>query len=129
MSNTIDNCLYKSKYAELHLEHLYTVEENITFSITVKSYEFYGKYNFCMHISKIYEYIERLNFMNQSFSGECKIMDSDSNSFICLMFEEQVLKVTGQLGGSYEDNFMKFSFLTDQTLIKLFIEALLKIDK
>jgi len=90
----------------------------------VKSYGFSGVQNFCIRKDNLQERIKELIMMSDSLSGECKIEDTDSDSYIYLLFEGRGLKVTGQLGGSYNDNFIKFSFLADQTLAQLFAASL-----
>lgn len=124
MNSNADNCLYKSQYSELSLEYLYSVEVNLTFAVVIKSYGFCGTHDFCIHTEELEEYIQCLRHMNDSLSGECKIIDVDSDAYILLGFEGKKLNVSGQLGGSYEDNFMKFSFCADQTLIMLLLDAL-----
>jgi len=119
-----EKCLYQSTYAELHIEHLYTVEINATFSVFVKSYGFTGEYNFCMQKEQMMNTISNLKELYDSLFGSCRLIDADSDSHICIEFENKNLKISGQLGGSYEDNFMKFSFLADQTLIKLLMNTL-----
>jgi len=39
------DCLYTSKYGELYVEFMYSVELNITFSAMVKSYGFSGTHS------------------------------------------------------------------------------------
>lgn len=118
------NCIYQSKFAELQIEWLYTIEVNSTFSVSVKSYGFTGTYNFCLHKEQIKDIILNLKEMDKGLSGLCKILDTDSNSFITLEFEEKRLAVYGQLGGDYEENFMKFRFMADQTIMRLLIHLL-----
>ena len=119
-----ENCLYQSKYGELHIEYLYTVETNVTFFVFVRSYGFTGEYNFCIHHEQIRDSILSLKLLDNSFEGLCNLADIDSNAYICLEFENKELKVYGQLGGDYEENYMKFGFLADQTLVKLLMDKL-----
>jgi len=113
------SCVYQSLHAELRVEHLYSTEMNDTFAVYVKSYQFTGSYNFCLHIDKIQSAIQTLRTQYDNLEGACKIADDDSDAFICLEFCEGELKISGQLGGSYEENCLKFSFSSDQTVIKL----------
>lgn len=116
--------IYQSTYSELCLEYLYTVEESVTFMVQVKSYDFSGKYNFCLREELIKNYILNLKNMNKSLKGFLRIEDNDSDSFLHLEIVGNKFNISGQLGGSYNDNFMKFAFSADQTIIKLLIETL-----
>ncbi len=118
------SCLFKSKHAEFHMEYLYSADESAAFQVFVKSYGFSGSHEFCMRNEQIKENISNLKTLDDTLLGQCRIADIDSDAYISLEFENRDLKVYGQLGGSYNDNCMKFSFLADQTLIKLLIDAL-----
>ena len=113
------NRVYISKHAELNVEYKYTVEESTTFSIFAKSYGFFGEHSFCIRNFDLERITSELNNISNSLSGKCTINDTDSDSFICIVFECKKLKILGQLGGSHADNLMKFSFFADQTVAKL----------
>ena len=108
----------------MYAEYLYSSEFDISFSTMVKSYGFSGTHNFCIRKDNLQERVNELKKMSNSLVGICKIEDADSDAHIHLLFEGRNLKITGQLGGSYEDNFMKFSFLADQTVTELFADVL-----
>ena len=116
--------LYKSKYGEFHMEYIYSMDESAAFQVFIRSYGFTGLHEFCMRNEQIRDIILTLKLLSESFDGLCKLGDIDSNAYICLEFENRSLKVYGQLGGDYEENYMKFSFLADQTLIKLLMNKL-----
>lgn len=117
--------LFESKYGKLSCEYLYTVEINAIILFDVKSYGFVGSHEFCIRNDQVNDYILILKKMDSNLAGECKICDEDSDSFLSLIFKEKQLKISGQFGGSYEENFLRFSFMVDQTIIGKFIKALL----
>jgi len=116
--------LFKSKYGEWNIEYLYHNEMYVTFGIHVKSYGFSGSHSFSIMKSTIKHNIEELTVMNESLSGVCKLLDTDSDSHIKLEFKDDDLSIAGQIGGSYNENFMQFEFVADQTVIGLLRDAL-----
>ena len=111
--------IFVSNNAELIFEYLYTVEEYITFRVYVKSYGFSGASNFCIHTRTLHERRDSMKNLSGLSAGLYEIHDYDSDDFICFRYDEKVLYVTGLLGGSYNDNHMKFSFTADQTVFAL----------
>jgi hypothetical protein len=96
----------------------YLVEINFTFDLSVKSGSFSGTSHFCLRIGEIEAFCETLMKMHTSLSGAVRLDDNDSDSFIKIEMEHDGhLKVSGQVGDSHNDHFMKFAFLTDQTCI------------
>ncbi len=116
--------VYKSEQALFFLDYLYTVDENITFSLYIKSMRFSGEYKFCLYYSRITEIIFTLELMNRKLQGEVSINDLDSDSFVLLKFENDGFFVSGRIGASYDEQFMVFKFKADQTLISLLINNL-----
>ena len=50
--------------------------------------------------------------------GEVIVRDCESDAFLKFYFENTMnLYVLGQIGGSYEDNMLKFKMKADQTLL------------
>jgi len=116
--------LFKSKYGEWSIEYLYHSEMYVTSCISVKSYGFSGAHNFSMMKSTIESNIEELTVMNESLAGVCRLLDTDSDSYIKLEFKGDDLSIAGQIGGSYNENFMQFEFIADQTVIELLLGVL-----
>jgi len=94
-------------------------EQNLTFAIFIKSYDFSGMHNFCVRKDYLQEKIKELRDMDKSHTGACRICDGDSDSFINIEFERHNLRVNGQIGGTHNDNYMFFSFTADRTLLGL----------
>jgi len=125
MKNNRDN-IYTSEVGELYTEYSFSAEFDISIIISVKSYGFSGGHEFCINKEVTRERIKELENMHFSLLGECTMndSDSDSDSYIKLSFIGNELTVSGQLGGSYNSNFIKFSFTADQTLLKLLSDTL-----
>jgi hypothetical protein len=106
--------LFKSKYL---------VQINFTFDIFVSSEGFCGNSHFCVRRDQIEQLIDQLDDLYSKLSGSAILEDNDSNSFIGFSIElNGSLKIQGQLGGSYEDHFIKFKFSTDQTCLPTLIQ-------
>ena len=57
--------------------------------------------------------------MIKSLSGEIEIRDCESDAYLKLYFEDtKNFYVLGQIGGSYEDNTLKFKLKADQTVLQ-----------
>ncbi|WP_421617423.1 WapI family immunity protein [Brevibacillus sp. TJ4] len=105
----------------LTVEHLYTVEGYLTLAISIKSGEFMGKSNFCISEEHLSTFIQSLKEMGARLSGDSKIVDYDSDSYIIIEVNKlgHVI-ISGQVGGSHEEHSMKFKFTTDQTILESF---------
>lgn len=120
-----NNVLFNLDGKELIIEHLYTVEEYFTFTVRVKSGQFAGSSNFCMPKDEIISLIQTLTVMDKELKGICKVRDFDSDaSFVIDMDKYGHVNIYGQIGGSYEDNNLKFKCAVDQTIIVRFIQIL-----
>jgi hypothetical protein len=114
-----------SEGKKLVIEHLYTVEGYFTFNIKVKSGEFAGASNFCISKENILSVIEALSKMHEQLTGYCEISDSDSDAHITIEMDKLGhMRMTGQIGGSHEEHYMKFKYITDQTVLINLIQML-----
>ena len=101
---------------KLIFEHKYTVEDYITFSIAVKSGEFSGISNFCISRNVLKDAIMFLDEMYNNLEGIYQVNDYDSDDFILFEFlSKGHIKISGQLGGSHNEQYLKYQFITDQT--------------
>lgn len=120
-----DNMVINSEGKELSVKHLYTVEGYFTFRIRVKSGEFSGASNFCISKEAILLIIEKFTEMHKKLKGCCEINDSDSDAYITFDMDKfGHMSVYGQISGSHEEQFMKFKYSTDQTVLKNFVQLL-----
>ncbi|TCD10748.1 hypothetical protein EZ449_07615 [Pedobacter frigidisoli] len=97
----------------------YLVQINFTFDLTVISDGFRGTSHFCVRRDQIEKMCSDLTTMRQVISGNTIIEDNDSDANINFQMKPhgQVI-VYGQVGGSHEENYLKFSFEPDQTGIE-----------
>jgi len=97
----------------------YLVQINFTFDLTVLSNGFSGTSHFCVRRDQIEKLCFDLTTMKQAMSGNTTLEDNDSDASVTFQMKPngQVI-VYGQVGGSHEENYLKFSFQTDQTCIE-----------
>ena len=97
----------------------YLVQINFTFDLTVLSNGFSGSSHFCVRRDQIEKMCSDLTTMKQAMSGNTTIEDNDSDARVNFQMKPngQII-VFGQIGGSHEENYLKFSFQTDQTCIE-----------
>lgn len=105
------------------IEHLYTVEDYLTFNISVKAGVFQGASPFCIPKTQIMHIIREMKDMKEELKGEIEVNDADSDSFIAIQMKPfGHACIWGQIGGSHERNCMKFSYDTDQTVLTEIIQ-------
>jgi hypothetical protein len=112
-----------TKTQRLSFATKYLVQINFTFDLTVLSGGFSGTSHFCVRHDQLERMCADLTNMQLTLSGTTILDDNDSDGF--LEFEIEAtgrLNVSGQVGGTHEDNFVKFKFQTDQTCINRFVE-------
>ncbi|MEZ5059208.1 MAG: hypothetical protein R2879_19405 [Saprospiraceae bacterium] len=101
----------------------YLVQITFTFDLAVLSDGFSGTAHFCVRREQLERMCADLTNMHLKLSGTTKLDDNDSDGFIEFEIEPNGrLNVSGQIGGSQEDNFVKFKFQTDQTCIPPFVQ-------
>jgi len=97
----------------------YLVQINFTFDLTVLSNGFSGTSHFCVRRDQIEKLCSDLTTMKQAMSGNTTLEDNDSDASVNFQMKPhgQII-VFGQVGGSHEENYLKFSFQTDQICIE-----------
>jgi len=121
-NNTISDCSCEDSLA---FELVFATDDYLTFSIKVKSGEFAGEGVFCMPIEIIESAIASLEVMYESLIGSCRMEDHDSDAYISIASGKfGHICISGQIGGSYEDQFVKFLYHTDQTELPVLIRRL-----
>jgi hypothetical protein len=103
----------------------YLVQINFTFDLTVESNDFKGTSPFCVRKDEIKRLCDDLRKMLPSFTGTTSLEDNDSDAFIQFQINNigQVF-IIGQVGGSHEDNFLRFKFSSDNIATDRFIKDL-----
>ena len=102
----------------LSLATRYLVQINFTFDLTILSNGYCGTSHFCVRRDQIEKLCSDLTTMKQAMSGNTTLEDNDSDATVNFQMKPygQVI-VSGQVGGSHEENYLKFTFQTDQTCI------------
>ena len=101
----------------------YLVQINFTFDLTILSDGFSGTAHFCVRHEQLEKMCADLTNMHLKLSGATKLDDNDSDGYVKFEIEPNGrLIVSGQVGGTHEDNFVKFKFETDQTCIPQFVQ-------
>ena len=121
-----DKILYKDSISLLSFESLYCVGGYVTYEALISTSGFSGNCNFCIEEKTIQDHIKCMDTMIDSLSGEMIVRDCESDAFLKFYFEDTMnFYVLGQIGGSYEDNMLKFKLKADQTLLSRFKSSLL----
>jgi len=108
-----------SKTERLSFATRYLVQINFTFDLTVLSNGFTGTAHFCIKRDQIEKMCSDLITMKQAMSGSTTLEDNDSDASVNFQIQQNgQLVVFGQVGGSHEENYLKFNFQTDQSCIE-----------
>jgi hypothetical protein len=101
----------------------YLVYINFTFDLSVLSDNFSGTSHFCVRREQLEKLCADLTNMHLTLSGTAILDDNDSDGFVEFEIEQNGrLNVSGQVGGTHEDHFVKFKFQTDQTCMPPFVQ-------
>ena len=93
----------------------YLVQVNFTFDLTIISETFSGTAHFCVRKDEIENLCENLRQMMISLKGNARLDDNDSDAFIQFSINSiGRIFISGQIGGSHDDNFMQYKFSTDK---------------
>jgi len=93
--------------------------------VQVKVKDFSGQFVYCIEENNLNDYIQSLEQLDKSEQGEFRFSDMDSDSFI--YFEKTKLghmKISGQLGMKFRNNYLIFEMDADQTVITNLIKRL-----
>jgi len=119
-----------TKTRRLSFATKYLVQINFTFDLTVLADSFGGTSHFCVRREQIEKLCSDLTEMKERLSGSAILEDNDSDASVNFQIDRNGhVYVYGQVGGTYEDNFLKFKFQTDQTCIEPFVEDFHKLLK
>lgn len=118
--------IYKNHINMISIQSLYCIGGYVTYEVSVSTRNFSGVCNFCISEDNVADYTEVIDNMINSLSGEIEIHDCESDAYLKLYFEDTMnFYVLGQIGGSYEDNILKFKLKADQTVLLGLKEELL----
>jgi len=112
-----------TKTERLSFATRYLVQINFTFDLTVLSDSFGGTSHFCVRREQLEKMCDDLINMHITLSGSTILNDNDSDGFVEFEIESNGrLNVSGQVGGTHEEHYVRFKFQTDQTCIKSFVD-------
>jgi hypothetical protein len=101
----------------------YLVQINFTFDLTVLSDGFSGTSHFCIRRDQLEQMCSDLTNMHLKLFGKTNLEDNDSDGFVEFEIETNGrLNISGQVGGTHEDHFIKFKFQTDQTCVNQLVQ-------
>ncbi len=110
--------IFQNSTNAIFLQSLYFIGGYVTYEIAVSTGSFSGACNFCIDETKIEDYIATINKMINTLNGNIHICDCESDSYLKFYFCDSLnFYITGQIGGSHEDNILKFKFKADQSLL------------
>jgi hypothetical protein len=98
----------KDTFDKLSFRTLYLVQVNFTFSMTFQNDNFSGIASFCVRKDQIVKFCSEFNEMK-----DAQLFDNDSDAFIEVVRDYKGLLVRGQIGGTHEDVYMQYNFLTE----------------
>lgn len=110
--------IYQNHINMISVQSLYCMGGYVTYEVAISTCSFSGICNFCISEDNVKNYAEVIDNMINSLSGEIEIHDCESDAYLKLYFEDTMnFYVLGQIGGSYEDNTLKFKLKADQTVL------------
>jgi len=115
----------------LTIEHVSTTEdeldEDLVFDIKVKSGEFSGRCNFWILKEEITIVIKALSDMYELLSGSCRVEDCESDAYFVIETNRLGhICIFGQIGGSHQNQYLKFLYRTDQAALPEIISSFRK---
>lgn len=110
--------IYQNHSNTISIQSLYCIGGYVTYEVSILTGNFSGTCNFCISEDNVSDYTEVIDNMINSLSGEIEIYDCESDAYLKFYFEDTMnFYVLGQIGGSYEDNILKFKLKADQTAL------------
>lgn len=110
--------IFDNECSKISIKSLYFIGGYITYEVSSSTSGFSGRCNFCIGEGKLKGYIQTIESMIETLSGELEIEDGESDAYIKFVFENtRNFYVLGQIGGSHENNMLKFKFKADQTVL------------
>lgn len=110
--------IFQDQNDKISIEALYCIGGYVTYEVVIFCGGFSGICNFCIAEYNLKELIQKIKYMLETLSGEVEIRDCESDAYLKVVFIDSMnLFVQGQIGGSYEDNTLKFKLKADQTIL------------
>jgi len=103
-------------------EHEYVVDNYIIYVVNVASGSFSGASSFCLSKDALRGVLVSLSEMHSKLEGACQMNDYDSDDFVLFEFLKMGhLKISGQIGGGHNQQYLVFQFTTDQAALNKII--------
>lgn len=113
--------LYENESSIFHIEK----RENGAVSVFVKTRGFSGEYEYCIEPENLQSYLRTLEEFDLKEQGEFYFRDMDSDSFVLFQKTQYGhMNIKGQLGSTFQNNYLIFEMEADQTLIQRVIQVL-----
>ena len=111
--------IYQDNMDSISIQSLYCIGGYVTYEVSISTAGFSGVCNLCILEDKAKDFVITADHMIDSLSGEMEIHDCESDAYLKFYFEDTMnFYVLGQIGGSYEDNTLKFKLKADQTVLQ-----------
>lgn len=113
-----DNVIFLKKSDHIIINYLYHVGGYYTYEVIISVNGYSGICDFCMSREDLDEYLKEIDTMSNDLSGKLVMNDSESDAYLIWYFEDKLnFYVSGQIGGSWQDNVLKFKMKADQTAL------------
>lgn len=100
------------------------------FSIYMRAGDFSGKTNFGIMFSDYEKLICDIEKMYMELEGEFLINYEDSDDYVKARFKKYGhLEISAQLGGSWNENFVRLLMYTDQTMLGIILQQLKQLSR
>ena len=110
---------------DISFEYLYTINHYVTFNIVANSRGFSGNAHFCIAKDQLGTAIKKLYVIYDQLEGTCTLYDNDCDDYVTVTAQNYgKIVISGQLGGSDTDQFLKFELITDQIKLHEMIKDL-----
>ena len=112
--------IYRSENTIFSLQKEFSDDCCIRIRAFIKMPDFSGAYSFLFSREDVFNATENLKKVYESLSGETTLFDCvKSNAYLLIKASSSGVILKGQLGSSYENNYLTFEQKFDQTIIKL----------
>ena len=118
--------IFQGEQTNFSIDYVWQIDKYYTIRVFVKSKEFQGAHDFCISIDELNDIRSKLSTIESSLEGTVIINDYDSDSFVKINCNlDTKVELSGQLGASYDNNYMKFLIKADQTIVTTMISCII----
>ena len=117
------NYVWRDENKYIYIEILYEVDGYFTYYVRIRNFDFSGANTFCVDQTELENMIQQIKKMSNNLSGCVDFRDIDSDSFLHFAFEGNRIRVNGQLGASWNEEYLVFAFFVDQTILNRILDV------